>query len=86
MTNSTCIARKFSKRSPNTITHQVHHHIRLDSGRVEMAQVYPDKVCRAICEGFKKQLEQDSKGQFLIVDYAIDESRTSRELLNMSKR
>ena len=86
MTNSPCFAEQLNKKCPNTNEWKLHEHMVLINGRPNMAQVYPDKLCRAICEGFKEQLEHDRKGQLLIADYDLDESRTSRELLNMSKQ
>ena len=51
ITNSICIAHKLSNRCPNAPGNQVRHHIRLDNGRAKAAQVYPAKLCKAICEG-----------------------------------
>ena len=36
-----------------------HRHVHLLSGRAAGAAIYPDKLCHAICEGIKEQIEYD---------------------------
>ena len=85
MTNSICIARKLSKRCPNTREWQVHRHVRLERDGARAAQVYPKKLCTATCEGLIEQMEADRKGQFLVADYDIKNVCSSREIMNMSR-
>ena len=86
MTNSVCIARRLMKKCPNTTRRQVHQHIRLENGRAQAAQIYLDELCKEMCEGLIEQIEVDRKGQFLIADYDADKTKTSRDLLNLSKQ
>ena len=68
MTNSPCIAQALSPRCPNLKGKEVHEHVRLEGGRTKAAQVYPPGLCRAICQGYMKQIEADRKGQFRLAE------------------
>ena len=63
----------------------MHQHVRFDGGRVHAAQVYPDKLCKAICTGLQKQMEFDKTGQFLIMTMDETEEASSIELMNLAK-
>ena len=52
MTNSECIARHLAQRCPGN-----HRHIQLINGRAKAAEVYPDKLCKAIVKGLVEQME-----------------------------
>lgn len=41
MTNSIRVAQQLEKRCPNNTGHTIHQHIRLESGRIKEAQLYP---------------------------------------------
>ena len=68
MTNSPCIAAALTKRCPNTKSNVVHRHVRLESGRTKVAQIYPPELCQAICRGFKEQLEANRNGRFMLAE------------------
>ena len=53
------------KRCHNTKANAMHKHVRLESGRAKVAQIYPPELCQAICRGFKEQLEADRNGRFM---------------------
>ena len=57
----------------------------LEGGRAKAAQVYPNKLCKAICEGLIEQMEADRKGQFLVADYNIEDVHSSKEVMNLSR-
>ena len=80
VTDSVRIAWESSRWWPNTMKIQVHQHIRLENGRARAAQEYPNKLCRAICEGLIKQIGVGRKGQFLMVDYDAEKLGASRKL------
>ena len=42
--------------------HGDHEHIHLDEGRAEAAEQYPEKLCKAICQGLSEQLKIDEQG------------------------
>lgn len=65
MMNSPCIAQHMSLRCPNTKEHKVHEHVILVDGRARAAQVYPEKLCRAVCEGLVEQIKAVQRGQFI---------------------
>ena len=54
----------------------IHRHVILEDGRPRAAQVYPEGLCKAICEGLHAQLEADRRGQFTIASL----KGTAREL------
>ena len=66
MTNSLCVVMKLEKRCPNRNGKVQHRHVRLESGRTKAAQICPDGLCRAICQGIIQQLEMDRQGQFVL--------------------
>lgn len=68
LTNSPCVARRLSKRCPNTNERIIHEHVRLESGRASKAQVYLDALCRAICAGIEEQIKADQCGQFMLLN------------------
>ena len=51
MTNSPCIAQALSRRCPNANTKKVHHHVRLENGRIKVAQIYPQALCKQFVKG-----------------------------------
>ena len=59
-TNSVGIAEKFNRRCPNRHGDIIHKHVTLESGRTRAAQVYPEDLCRAICEGLQDQIRMDA--------------------------
>lgn len=85
MTNSPCIAQSLSRRCPNTTNTMIHQHIRLEGGRTRAAQIYPPELCKAICEGFKAQLEADRKGQFLLAEIQQDGNNNGGDMVNASR-
>lgn len=68
LTNSVDIAEKLNKRCPNRHGDIIRKHVTLEGGRTRAAQVYPDDLCRAICEGLQGQMQMDEKGQFLFMN------------------
>ena len=58
--SGTC-ARK--RKCPNRSGRTNHRHVILESGRAKMAPIYPDGLCRAICNGLIEQIEAERKGQ-----------------------
>ena len=86
MTNSVCIADKLRKRCPNRQGQPIHQHIWLTNGRARAAQVYPEALCKAICQGLQEQLQLDSKGQFLLMNIESAAEESSRELRESARR
>lgn len=80
ITNWPCIAKLLNKRCPNRSGWQVHRHIRLESGRTNVAHVYPPELCAAICNGFSEQLQVDRDGQFLLASVGTAGATSSGEL------
>ena len=66
--------------------YKVHQHVRFEGGRIRAAQIYPEKLRKAICTGLQKQMEIDRKGQFLTM--TMDDTRdvSSKELMNVAKQ
>ena len=85
MINPPCVAKALSRRCPNTRNHQVHEHIRLESGRPKAAQVYPPELCRAICQGLGEQMEVDRQGQFLLAGLEGGNGKNGDKLMKASK-
>ena len=56
MANSECIARQLAQGCPGN-----HRHIQLINGRATAADVYPDKLCKAIVKGLLEQMEKDRR-------------------------
>ena len=56
MTNSQCIANRLSQRCPGN-----HRRIQLINGRAKAAEVYPDKLCKAILSGLMEQMREDNR-------------------------
>ena len=56
MTNSQCIANGLEQRCPGN-----HRHIQLINGRAKAAEVYPDKLCKAILMGLMEQMREDKR-------------------------
>ena len=82
MTNLPCIAAALRDRCPNTKYNHVHEHVGWESGRTRVAQIYPPELCRAICDGFRKQLEADRKGQLMFAELNnenVDNGKSMRE-------
>ena len=86
MTNSICIAQKLDKRCPNPSGNPIHQHIVLDNGRTRAAQIYPEKLCKAICEGLQEQIRKDERGQFLLMNLDNDGTTSSAELQNSAQK
>ena len=86
MTNSACTAHALQQRCPNTRSEQVHKHVRLQSGRTSVAQIYPPELCRAICLGFKKQFEVDRKGQFLLAELDRSDTGKGGAIVNIAEK
>ena len=55
--NAVCVAKRLSKRCPNSPSYQVHRHVVLINVRPKVAQVYLDKLCREICMGIQEQIQ-----------------------------
>ena len=70
MTNAPCIALQLQRKCPNRSGKVHHRHVTLEGGRTKPAQVYPEGLCRAICQGLIHQLEVDKKGQFMLARLA----------------
>ena len=81
MTNSPCIARKFSRKCPNTREYTVHDHVVLSNGRAKAAQVYPFALCRAVCSESIEQMEADKKGQFLLASVDVNEKLDTKQMM-----
>lgn len=79
MTNAPRIAKQLCRRCPNRLGWQVHNHIRLESGRTKVAQVYPPELCKAICYGFQRHLNADRPGQYLLANVESTTNTTSKE-------
>ena len=63
MTNSPCIATALMKKCPNAKSKVVHKHVRLESGRAKVAQIYPQSCARRFVEDSKnnsRQTEMDA--------------------------
>ena len=86
MTNFVCIAQKLSKKCPNRQGHQIHSHVRLESGRTRVARVYAMGLCKAICEGLQEQIAMAEKGQFLIMNVNDTKSATSNGLRQSAEK
>ena len=86
MISSPCIAQALSKRCPNTTNRVVHQHIRLEGGRTRAAQVYPPGLCKAMCGGFKAQMEADRKAQFLLAEIQQNEGDSGVDMMRTSKQ
>ena len=65
---------------PNTSEKRVHDHVILVNGRAKAAQVYPDKLCRTVCEGLIEQIEIDRLGQFVIAEINNDNNYSGRSM------
>ena len=86
MTNSPCTAKKSNVHCPNRKGQEVHNHVILINGRAKAAQVYPPKLCRAVCEGLMEQFEADRKGQFLFANVNLDVNVDSKDLMDEAKK
>ena len=86
LTNSVCIADQLRRRCPNRKGQQVHRHVILENGRTRAAQVYPDGLCKAICQGFKAQIQMDQKGQFLLMNVSVEVGESSQDLLKSAEK
>ena len=86
MINSPCVAKTLDLQRPNQKGQVVHGHVVLINGRAKAAQVYPPKLCRAVCEGLIEQLEVDRKGQFLITNVAINPDTNLKQLMEEAKK
>ena len=86
ITKFVCIAQKFNKRYPNRQGHQIHRHVRLESGRTRAAQVYPTGLCKAICEGLQEQIAMEEKGQFVIMNVNDTKNATSNGLRQSAEK
>ena len=64
--NAPCIAMQFKRRCFNMSGERKHRHVVLEGGRTKAAQVYPDRLCHAICKGLMDQLENDRRGKFVL--------------------
>ena len=62
MTNSNEVARRIGIKCSNAGAEEVntHSHVQLMGGRAAQAQVYPIRLCRAVCEGVAAQKRVDS--------------------------
>lgn len=80
ITNSICIAKKSSRRCPNRRGEMLHKHVVLKARRIRAAQVYPEGLCKAICERLQEQKRLDEKGQFLLMNVNSDTKASSKEL------
>ena len=67
-TNSPFVAKRLCNRCPNWDGQRVCNHVRLDNGKAAKAQVYPDELCQAICQGIRDRMEVDRAGQFVIMN------------------
>ena len=56
MTNAKCIAHRLEVKCNG-----LHRHITLINGRAKAAEVYPDKLCKAIIMGLVEQMEHDQR-------------------------
>ena len=52
----------------------------LVNGRAKAAQVYPDKLCRIVCEGLIEQIEIDRLEQFVIAEINNDNNCSGRSM------
>lgn len=80
--NSPCIAMELQRRCPNRRGHMQHRHVILMGGRTKDAQVYPEGLCRAICQGLINQMEADKKGQFMLAKL----NGTNREMKDVKEQ
>ena len=64
----------------------MHHHVRLENGRANAAQVYPPELCRAICQGFKAQLEADRRGQFLLAELEESGNGKGKDMADSARK
>ena len=64
MTNSPCVAKELNKQCYNigAPESQKHRHVRLQNGRPAKAAIYPEALCKAICQGIKRQMLADKSG------------------------
>ena len=83
MSNSPCIADRLQEKCPNRHGPVIHRHVRLEGGRPTSAQIYPEGLCRAICGGFRIQLEAVRIRRFLLTTLQGNpgEAREAREQL-----
>ena len=86
MSNSPCIAQALSQRCPSIANRKVHQHILFEGGRTRVAQVHPPELCRAICEGFKAQLEVDKEGQLLLAEVQQSDGNNGRDMVKTSNQ
>ena len=71
-------------RELNRLCHDKSHvHVPLMGGRAAGAQVYPGKLCEAICRGLARQKDYDGKG--LVCTIGLSKSQTSDIILAMMK-
>ena len=80
MTNSPCTAKRLNRQCPNTREKRIHDHVILVNGRAKAAEVYPEQLCRIVCEGLMEQDEIDRLGQFLIVEVINDDNYSGRSM------
>lgn len=78
LTNPPGIAQQLQQRCPGKKSHASQRHASLFNGRSKMAQVYPEKLCDAICKGIKQHIEYDRKGKFLLTELKIEDPASAR--------
>ena len=62
MTNAKEIAKALSQRCPNTPDRIIHRHIECTGERrSKLAQVYPERLCREIVRGLRRQMAADGR-------------------------
>ena len=86
MTKSVCIAKHLNKICPNWKGYREHRHAVLKNERTKAAQVYPEKLCKAICTGLIEQMEMDRKDQFMPMKMSEGANTTSKQLLDVVQR
>ena len=63
LTQPPCIATQLARTCPGKQSHVAGRHASLFNGRAAKAQVYPEALCDAICQGINKQIGYDRNGQ-----------------------
>ena len=72
MTNSAYLADELNKTCSNLTGATAHRHIPVLGGRGKACQVYPDKLCKAICRGLWRQKAAQHKGEYLLATVSCE--------------
>ena len=52
----------------------------------ELRKCTPPELCKAICRGFKQQLEADRRGQFLLAELEDNDQMNSQDMAETVKQ